>query len=221
MCSNNTLPEKIRQYPGRPKDATKRKGIICAAAALFLEHGYELTSMEAVAKMADVSKLTIYSHFANKSELFKEVIQQGCDQQASPESFMNLVKLPVEQALLQLGNTMAAIIFSADAIRLQRILHFEAVHHPEIIKIFYEAAPQRVKLAFSELLTEWVRQGQLSVQDVQVATEQFFSLLKGEAHVKVMLLLEPKLSPHELEQHVRAGVSLFLAGYQSKTAAGI
>ena len=62
--------------PGRPKDSVKREEIVSAATLLFMENGYGLTSMEAVAKQAGVSKLTIYSHFADKSELFRAIIQQ-------------------------------------------------------------------------------------------------------------------------------------------------
>jgi TetR/AcrR family transcriptional repressor of mexJK operon len=220
MCTNAAIPEKIRQCLGRPKDAAKREKILQAAGILFLKHGYELTSMEALAKMADVSKLTVYSHFDNKAELFKEVIRQRCDRQAAPEGFLNFAKLPVEQALLQLGKILTGLIFSSDSIRLLRILQSEAERHPQLVKIFYEAAPQRVKTAFGELLKEWVSQGQLVVTDIPVATEQFFSLLKGELYLKAMMSLEPIPDSAALENHVRAGISLFLAGYLSKNQAG-
>jgi TetR/AcrR family transcriptional repressor of mexJK operon len=221
MYVKDLIPESARSRPGRPKDTVKREQIICAAATLFMEKGYELTSMEAVAKSADVSKLTIYSHFANKADLFKEVIQQGCDRQVAPATFQNYAKLPVAEALLQLGNNFVTLVFNSDSIRLLRIMHAEATRHPDIVKVFYEAAPQRVKTAFAELLKEWVRQGQLVVVDIPLATEQFFSLLKGELHMKAMLSLTPKLSTQELDAHVHASVRLFLAGYQTNHAAGL
>ena len=217
MITEHAFNEKVRQSTGRPKDAAKRKGIVHAATTLFMKQGYELTSMEAIAKLADVSKLTIYSHFANKMELFKEVIMQRCDKLAAPESFMNFAKLPVKQALLQLGGILARLIFSPDSVHLLRIMQSEAMHHPQIVKVFYQSGPQRVKEAFGELLKEWHRQGQLSVPDIGTATEQFFSLLKGEAHVKVMMLLAPNLSADEMDAHVQATVQLFLATYLSKT----
>ncbi len=221
MVTKDVVSGKNRPSLGRPKDPAKREGIVRAASALFLKQGYELTSMEAVAKAAEVSKLTIYSHFANKTELFKEVIQQRCDKLAGPESFMTLAKLPVKQALIQLGDAFVALIYNSDSIHLQRTIYAEAIHHPQVVKIFYEAGPQRVKQAFGELLSEWDRQGQLSVPDKSRATEQFFSLLKGEVHIKAMMLLVPNLSAEELNEHVRATVSLFLAAYQPKTAAGV
>jgi TetR/AcrR family transcriptional repressor of mexJK operon len=199
---------------GRPKDALKRERILTAATTLFMQQGYELTSVEAIAKTADVSKLTIYSHFTNKTELFRVVIEQCCDQLAAPESFIAYAKLPVKQGLLQLGASLAALIYSDEAIHLQRIMQSEALQHGEIVKVFYEAGPQRVKLAFAELLSVWHKQKQLVITDINRATEQFFSLLKGEVYVKAMLLLSPIPTADEIELHVQSTVAMFLATYQ-------
>ena len=45
-----------------------------AAAALFLERGYQSTSMDDIAAAARVSKQTIYTHFADKQELFADLV---------------------------------------------------------------------------------------------------------------------------------------------------
>ena len=200
---------------GRPKDALKRERILAAATALFMQQGYELTSVEAIAKAADVSKLTIYSHFTNKTELFRIVIEQCCDQLAAPESFIAYAKLPVKQGLLQLGASLAALIYSDEAIHLQRIMQSEALQHAPIVKVFYEAGPQRVKQAFAELLSAWHQQKQLDIADINRATEQFFSLLKGEVYTKAMLLLSPIPSADDIELHVQSTVLMFLATYQT------
>ncbi len=220
MLATELSPTKNRQIFGRPKDPAKRQGIIRAATELFMQHGYTLTSVDAVAKLADVSKLTIYSHFDNKIELFKEVIQQRCDSLAGPDNFMGFAQIPVQAALLQLGGLLATLIYNSDSLHLQRTLYSEAIHHPEIVQIFYAAGPQRVKTAFGELLREWQNQGQLTVPDITRATEQFFSLLKGEVYNKAMIFLAPTLSQPDLELHVGATVSAFLTIYRCKTVAG-
>lgn len=221
MTSNLSAPHKVRQSAGRPKDAHKRQSIVESARSLFLEKGYELTSVEAVAKMAQVSKLTIYSHFANKADLFKEVIRQGCDRQAAPDNFADYAQVSVEQALMQLGRTLTTLVFSPDALRLIRIIQAEAVQHPEIVSIFYEAGPQRVKSAFGELLQIWVADGTLKIPDITLATEQFFSLVKGEKHIKAILHLDVERGEAEMEQHLTAAVRLFLAGYAIPQAGAV
>src|SRR5690348_17437726 len=65
--------------PGRPKDLEKRAAILEAAKRLFPQHGFEGTSMDAVAAEAGVSKLTVYSHFGGKEALFIETVRCKCD----------------------------------------------------------------------------------------------------------------------------------------------
>ena len=213
MNSNPGIQHKTRSCPGRPKDAQKRGGILTAARSLFLQQGYELTSVEAVAKLAEVSKLTIYSHFDNKADLFRDVIREGCERQVAPDNFLNYAGQPPEQALLQLGGSLLNLIFNPESLRLLRIIQAEAVHHPQIVEVFYQAGPQRVKSAFAELLWAWVQQGRLAVPDIPRACEQFFSLLKGEVHIKALLYQDAGLNDVEMAEHVQACVSLFLAGY--------
>lgn len=202
-----------RPAPGRPKDQAKRESIVRAATALFIKDGYELTSMEAVAKRADVSKLTIYSHFANKDELFKQVIRRRCDEKAMPECFMSKADMPAERALMDIASRFLPLIYSPDAVRLNRIMQAEAARHPKVIQIFYEAGPNRVRAAFSELLQAWVKQKKLVISDIPKATEQFFSLLKGEMLMKHILLRTPHPSAEEMDKHIKATVALFLASY--------
>jgi len=204
----------VKNQPGRPKDTIKREAIVRAATTLFMKNGYELTSMDAVAKKADVSKLTIYSHFTDKVDLFKEVVRVRCNKLATPESFITLAKMPVEQALFQIGFEVASVVFSPDSVHLQRILQAEAVRHPEVVKTFYDAGPKRIREAFTELLKDFHRQGQISIADPKRATEQFFSLLKGEKILKTLMLLDPPPSPNEIQKHTKATVEFFLAAYR-------
>jgi AcrR family transcriptional regulator len=54
----------------------RRPLVLDAAFALFLEHGYEGTSMEAVARAAGVSKPVVYDCFASKEELFTALLRR-------------------------------------------------------------------------------------------------------------------------------------------------
>lgn len=52
----------------------RRKMILDAAAQSFAQFGYKATTMELVAKIANVGKGTIYTFFNNKEELFEEIL---------------------------------------------------------------------------------------------------------------------------------------------------
>ena len=54
----------------------RRPLVLDAAFALFLEHGYDGTSMEAVAGAAGVTKPVVYDCFASKEELFTALLRR-------------------------------------------------------------------------------------------------------------------------------------------------
>ncbi|MDR3424273.1 MAG: TetR/AcrR family transcriptional regulator [Alphaproteobacteria bacterium] len=201
---------------GRPKDTVKHEEIVLAATKLFMEKGYELTSMEAVARLAGVSKLTIYSHFADKKELFRAIVQMRCDKIGMPVCLLDYAQMPVEDALWDISRAAMAKIMTPDSVRLIRVIHAEVLHHPEIAGIYYEVGPRRVRMAFADLLRAFNRLGKLSVPDPATASDQFFSLLKGEMLQRVLMSLSPLPEAAELEAHIKQTIDFFLAAYGPK-----
>jgi TetR/AcrR family transcriptional regulator len=53
----------------------RKKLILSAASKSFTMFGYKATTMDQVAKIANVGKGTIYTFFKNKEELFDEIIK--------------------------------------------------------------------------------------------------------------------------------------------------
>ena len=63
---------------------------------LFLTEGFERTSMDSIAQAAGVSKQTVYSHFANKDDLFRSCI-------AAKVAEYDLTVEPTEHQSLEIG----------------------------------------------------------------------------------------------------------------------
>ncbi|GFN33333.1 TetR/AcrR family transcriptional regulator [Paenibacillus xylaniclasticus] len=65
-----------RKPLGRPKRSDQHcptnETIIIHAARLFMEYGYEPVSLNQIAQGCEVTKASLYYHFANKAELFTE-----------------------------------------------------------------------------------------------------------------------------------------------------
>ena len=62
--------------PGRRGDQARatRRRIVDAAAGLFIQHGYAVTTLEQVAERAGVAVQTVYFHFGNKRALLKQAV---------------------------------------------------------------------------------------------------------------------------------------------------
>ena len=57
----------------------KREDIIKADVHEFSTAGFKATSIDRIAKTAQVSKRTVYNHFENKKSLFQAITQEMCD----------------------------------------------------------------------------------------------------------------------------------------------
>ncbi len=57
----------------------KRSRLLDAALATFVRFGFRKTSMEEVARAADVSRQTLYLHFATKEDLFRAAVAHAME----------------------------------------------------------------------------------------------------------------------------------------------
>jgi AcrR family transcriptional regulator len=58
------------------RKARTRASILSAASRLFLKHGYEDTSIQQIAELADTGVGTLYGYFASKDEVLREVLRE-------------------------------------------------------------------------------------------------------------------------------------------------
>lgn len=198
---------------GRPKDLGKRQAILGAATALFLEHGFAGTSMDAIAAHAGVSKLTVYAHFADKDGLFQAIVRARCDADNRPERFDDYVDLPPRAALTEMGRNFLALLLSPDVLRLYAVITAEARRRPKVAELFFEAGPERLTALFVDYFERATAKGDFAIDDASVAADQFLSLLKGSLHFRATLGLRPRATRAQIAAQVQQSVDLFLRVY--------
>lgn len=205
----------VSSGPGRPKDLAKRHAILEAAKELFLTNGYANTSMDAVATAAGVSKLTVYSHFNDKENLFTEAILATCQAQLPGLIFELPEGMPLEQVLMNIGRGFQVLINSDHSIKLHRLIITQGPQDPQLGQIFYEAGPQRILGETEALLRLANDRGMLRIANPSTAAEHFFCLLKGGANFRLLLGCGEPLTTEAAEVHVREVVELFLRAYRA------
>ncbi|HBC19573.1 MAG TPA: TetR family transcriptional regulator, partial [Alcanivorax sp.] len=97
------------------------------------------TSMDAVAKEAQVSKLTVYSHFSDKETLFSAAIEAKCQNMLPVPIFALDESQPLRTTLTKIGLAFLELIHSPDAVELQRLMNSQATQDPEMSRLFFEA----------------------------------------------------------------------------------
>ena len=202
--------------PGRPKDMGKRTAILEAAKQLFVQHGYEGTSMDAVAAEAGVSKLTVYSHFGDKDRLFREAIRARC-QALIPDALFHGNGDGIRAALLQIAQAHADAMVSAEAIGTWRAIVSDCREgNPRLGQLLWEEGPARGHALMEQFLETAVAAGELDIPDVHRAAVQFLALLKGDMHLKRLFGCEGdclETIEREVRANVVAAVEMFLRAY--------
>jgi TetR/AcrR family transcriptional regulator, mexJK operon transcriptional repressor len=211
----SAVPSPRTTGPGRPKDLEKRAAILDAAKRLFPLHGYEGTSMDAIAAEASVSKLTVYSHFGDKDSLFAEVVHSRCEERMPRDLFAVDGDSPIRAQLLDVARSFFTLVTSEDAIGMHRTLVASAQQSPKLAQLFWEAGPARIQEGFAALLRARVEARQLEIADPRRAASQFFSLLKGECHARMEFGC-CTFSRREIDEHIEASVDMFLRAYAAR-----
>lgn len=117
----------------------KRKRVLDAATDEFATYGFENTSIQQIAKRAEISVGSVYKYFENKDELFAMVVKE------------NLALL--EELLIHHSSSDEDIMVKAEKV-LKELLKF-AKKHPQLIKL-YCAITTGNNTEFSRMLAERV-----------------------------------------------------------------
>ncbi|EGF93636.1 bacterial regulatory protein, tetR family protein [Asticcacaulis biprosthecium C19] len=110
---------------GRPVNEALVPQILQIAGELFLDHGYQGTTMDAVARAVGMSKLTLYKRFASKEELFSAIVRDKCNQFIPDVLFEKLDGMPVREALIAMGGGLLRLLNSREAMTIEVMLRSE------------------------------------------------------------------------------------------------
>lgn len=200
--------------PGRPKDPEKRAAILAAAKRLFPQQGFEGTSMDAIANAAGVSKLTVYSHYTDKETLFVAAVRAQTEEQMPASLFELAQGDSTRERLRVIARAFFNLITSPQAIALHRLLTAGSGTSTKLAQMFWESGPQRIQHGLADFLQREHEAGRLRVDDVAVAGAQFFCLIKGDLHARLLCgCCGGPFMPDEIDAHIDATVEMFLRAY--------
>jgi len=199
---------------GRPRDPAKDHAILAAAVDLFMERGFEASSMDAIAERAGVSKVTLYARFKDKDALFAASLQVKCEGFVGPELFEEQPGRDVRAGLSAIAKQFLALVTDPDAVAMVVLINREAARAPQLPRLFMETAVLPMKRHLDRYLAREAEKGRLGSVDPG-ATWRFLGAVKGEPHLRAMLGL-PLPPPEAVEAHVRVCVDEFLAAHAAR-----
>ena len=210
-----TAAETERAASARPNDEKMRQ-ILDGARRVFLADGFDGASMNDIARVAGVSKGTLYVYFQSKQALFEALIREEHRRTAERLSMFDENEPDVAQLLNRFGNALMSFMLLPEHIALVRTVSAAAAKFPAIGRAFFEAGPQFGADRLAAYFAQQVEAGTLAIDDVDLAALQFLECIQG-GHLKRMLfcVCEPP-AQEAVAKAVARAVDMFMAMYGPK-----
>ncbi|MGQ9367475.1 TetR/AcrR family transcriptional regulator [Azospirillum sp. ST 5-10] len=196
-----------------PRGRARRQALLEAAGRLFIEKGFEKTTLSDIIERAGGSRATLYEQFGDKEGLFRAMMVENsarilegmaaaqADERAPPEEALTKFALYFVQALLDDETT--AIV---------RILVAEGGRIPDIAESFFRVGPEPAVRRLADYLERAGAAGALRIEDPPVAARVFIGMVIGDLTLRRLILPRHPLPMAEVDRHVRHAVALFLGG---------
>lgn len=173
-----------------------KQRILDAAVNLFAEKGFDATSVDEIAKLAEVNKAMIYYYFSSKEGLLSSIIRKSINEfteiienidLSKFENLEEMIKAIVKEAINYIdNNNMVIKIFQRESLSKTSKWDMNII---DIVGVIFERVEQIVRKKFSKSITidiTIVEQimftnlviGYLNVKEKQVSDEEAKELVK-------------------------------------------
>lgn len=194
-------------------DGGKRRQILDGARSVFLADGFDGASMNDIARVAGVSKGTLYVYFDSKEALFAALIREEKREQAEQTCRLDFDDADVEAVLRQFGERLLDRMFRPSSLAHLRTVSAVVAKFPSIGLAFYEAGPQYGQQRLAEYFVAQMDAGVIDVDDAGLAAHFFVDLCKSVHFLPVLLCVREAPSREVLASHVRSATRMFLRAY--------
>ncbi len=167
-------------------DEQKSSDILRAAVDLFAQKGPK-ASMAEIARLAGVSKQTLYNRYPSKAELARALLTQRSIAITAP---LEIDTDPVE-ALSAVAEVLLARTAHPQSSHHLRALALVSREDGELAKAVFESGPGRSLKRIADWLEKQHARGTLNIDNPNEAAEIFVGMVMGHAHLRLVLGLQP------------------------------
>lgn len=202
--------------PRGERGEQKYAQVLEGAREVFLASGFEGASVDDIARVAGISKATLYRHFPDKTALFEAVAEQEFARLAAHHPDLDHAGEPLEELLVEIAKAALEFNLSPFGQAIYRISVAESERFPELGRRFYASGSGRNRARLAPVLAAAAARGELIGLDADHASHVFFALVRAEIFHKRLFSVEPPPSPAALDAHARRAVATFLRAYGSR-----
>lgn len=196
-----------------PRGLARRQAMLDAARRLFIEKGFEKTTLTDIIAQSGGSRATLYEHFGDKAGLFRAMME---------ENSANILKglcaahtgegVTPEAGLTCFGLHLVRELLSERVVSVLRILIAEGGRIPDIADSFFRIGPDTAASRLADYLRHLSDDGVLRIDNPRDAAQAFLGMIAGNLVIRTLIMPDRLPRLEELDRYVRQAVVLFLNG---------
>lgn len=201
----------------RARVATQKRGdILDAGVSLFLEQGYDRTTLEAVAKAARVSTGTLFKHYPTKARLFGAIMARAWENEPGAEGAVPPPGDP-ERALTAIGADYARLLREPHTEALTRVIVAEATRFPELGQELYLRGKEPYLKRLWGYLESETKAGTLRMKpdQIPIAARELLGMINDQIFWPRLLIVDLDVPEKMVKRVVASAVETFLARYRA------
>lgn len=202
-------------FPAKtPKGQRRNKALISAASEIFIQHGFEGTTLDMIIERAGGSRSTLYKNFGDKEGLFAAVIETMIDDIFSDYETTPPVPQTIESVLSFYGARFLLNVIKPQSIGLYRLILGEYNRFPEISQAFFEQGPVRSYRLLTEKLLE-LPEVKVNEKILLSISSRFLEMLKADVFITTFCVADFQPSDEFITQQISLSVDI-IASYIRK-----
>lgn len=186
-----------------------------AALTTFLQHGYEMTTIDQIANELGMSKRTVYALYKDKAALFKAAVLRAIERYSvSCDELEALITDDLRESLTAIARRHIANISTDDSLKLQRILNAQAYRFPELGDAAFRHGTGKTIDLLSRLFRKHAATGEIDVADPDRMAVVFLSFVVG---IPARLMIRGTIpSQEEIEDRMQFAIDLLFKGIAAR-----
>jgi AcrR family transcriptional regulator len=194
-------------------ESAKRRQILEGARKVFLARGFDGASMGEIAKVAGVSKGTLYVYFDSKESLFEALTTEEKQGLAEVLFKLDAEDPDVRGVLRKLGLSYLRRMGKSEHISSIRMVMGAAEKFPRLGQAFYEAGPCQGIARLSAYFDRQVEAGRLSIEDTGVAAQHLLDLCVSGMLRRLLFSVGGPPTEDQIQTNVENALRVFFAAY--------
>lgn len=192
----------------------KREAITTAATELFLDRGYDGTSLARIAEAAGVSKSTLFKQFPTKAALFEAIVTESWQRDAADADAAAQPQTgDLRSGLTTVGHRYADLVGRPGMTALFRIVIAELPRFPELGRMQFQLGKLPYFTSVQHYLESEHEAGNADVPDAASAANQFLGMIANYVLWPRMLLTDWNPTASDIRDAVEQAVETMLARY--------